>query len=307
MRKDYTRIKLDPNEVKAVMNNCKNYKELCEKFNCGKDFMRHFLLDNDLYEEYCISHNLPIKLQKHQCCVCGKTETVSSLKGKYYCKKHFNQMYRYGEIQKTVYDDNDFIEQGDITQIILRDKYQNVKAIAIIDTEDKSKVQGYKWYESAGYCITKGINPNNGIDIANVIFDDYEHKYDHANNNRLDNRKVNLRIATSQENAMNMGKKCTNTSGFTGVQQQKQKGVFTGRWTAGITYKYQNIWLGSHKSFDSAVMARLKAEAQYFGEFAPHYNTELKLIDATYVSQDDNLIHHIQIQLDGTILLNEKE
>lgn len=100
MRKDYTRIKLDPDEVKAVMNDCKNYKELCEKFNCGKDFMRHFLLDNDLYEEYCISHNLPIKLQKHQCCICSKTETVLSLKGKYYCKKHFNQMYRYGEIQK---------------------------------------------------------------------------------------------------------------------------------------------------------------------------------------------------------------
>ena len=132
---------------------------------------------------------------------------VSSLKGEYYCKKHFNQMYRYGEIQKTIYDDNDFIEQGDVTQIILRDRYQNVKAIAIIDTEDKPKVQGYKWYESAGYCITKGINPNSGIDIANVIFDDYEHKYDHANNNRLDDRKVNLRIVTSQENAMNMGKK----------------------------------------------------------------------------------------------------
>lgn len=307
MRRDYTRIKLNPDEVKAVMNDCKNYKELCDRFDCGTDFMRHFLLDNNLYEEYCKSHNLPIKIQKHQCCVCGKTETVSPLKGKYYCKKHFNQIYRYGEIKKTIFDDNDFIEQGDITQIILRDKCQNIKAIAIIDTEDKPKVENYKWYATDGYCVTKGIDANNAIDIANVIFNDYEHKYDHANNNRLDDRKINLRIATSQENAMNMGKKCTNTSGFTGVQPQKQKKVFTGRWVANITYNYKSIWLGSYPSFDEAVLARLKGEAQYFKEFAPHYNTELKLIDATYLSKTDNLTHHIQMKLDGTIVLDEKE
>lgn len=307
MRRDYKRIKLNPDEVKSAIYECKNYQELSDRFNCGRDFMRWFLIDNDLYEEYCMAHNIPVKLQKHQCCICGETGMVSKLKGNYYCRKHYNQIYRYGEVQKTIYDDNDFIEQGNVTQIVLRDKYQNIKAVTIIDTEDKVKVQGYKWYESDGYCVTKGIDPNNSIDIANVIFDDYKHKYDHANNNRLDNRKVNLRMATSQENAMNMGKKCTNTSGVTGVQPQRYRRVLTGKWVANITYNYQSIWLGVYETFDEAVLARLKGEVQYFKEFAPTYNTELKLLDLTYISKTDQLKHHIQMNLDGTIVLNERK
>lgn len=307
MRKDYTRIKLNVDEVRAAIYECENYNELSKKFDCGKDFIKHYLLDNDLYEEYCVAHNLPVKMIKHECSICGKTQNVAALKGVYYCKKHYNQMYRYGKIQKTIYDDNDLEEDGDITRIILRDKNQNVKAVAIIDSEDVSKISGYKWYESDGYCITKGVNPLNGIDIANVIFDDYENKYDHANNNRMDNRKINLRICTSHQNSMNMGKKCTNTSGVIGVQPQKQKKQPTGRWIATITYQYKPIWLGVYQTFDEAVLARLRGEAKYFGEFAPNYNTELGLVDLKYISQTDYLTHHIQMQLNGEIVVNEKE
>ena len=181
-------------------------------------------------------------------------------------------MYRYGEIRETIYDKNEIIDCGNISQIVIKDKNQNFKCLCTIDTEDVPKISGYKWYESAGYCVTKGVDNQNGIDISNVIFDDFTHKYDHANNNRLDNRKLNLRVCTSHENAMNMGKKCTNTSGVTGVLPQKYRRALTGKWTANITYNYQPIWLGSYSDFDEAVLARLKGEAQYFAEFAPNYN-----------------------------------
>lgn len=306
MNKDYSRIKLNYNEVKEVIQTGKTYNELSKHFGCGKEKIRCFLVDNDLYEEYCKIRNMPVKLTKHKCEVCNNNIRVKHLHGHYYCHRHYNQMYRYGRIlEKTIYDANDIEIDGDIIRIILRDRFQKPKAIAIIDTEDYPKVKPYKWYASDKYCITKGINPESGVDISNVIFNDFENKFDHINHNRMDNRKINLRPVTSHQNAMNMGKKCTNTSGVTGVQAQKELGILTGRWTAIVTYKYKAIWLGSYATFDEAVIARLRGEAKYFQEYAPTYNAETELLELTYFSQTDKLTHQVHMNLDGEIILNE--
>ena len=305
MRRDYTRIKFDIDAVRAAIYECKSQYEMADKFGCSRKTIKHYLLDNDLYEEYCAAHNKPIKMTKHPCEICGETIRTEKLKGKWYCKKHYNQMYRHGMIIPTIYDDNEYITEGEITKIVLKDKKQNIVDYAIIDTEDLLKVKKYKWYISAGYCITKGIDPNNGIDICNVIFNDFEHKFDHVNHNRLDDRKINLRSVTSQQNSMNMGKKCTNTSGVTGVQPQKELGILTGRWVSNITYKYKSIWLGSYATFDEAVIARLRGEAKYFQEYSPNYNIETQQIELTYISRTDNLEHHIEMNLDGDVLVHD--
>lgn len=60
---------------------------------------------------------------------------------------------------------------------------------------------------------------------------------DHVNNNGLDNRKLNLRLATRSQNAFNTKIKSSNTSGYKGVSFCK----LTGKWVARIrldgTYK----------------------------------------------------------------------
>ena len=99
---------------------------------------------------------------------------------------------------------------------------------------------------------------------------------------------------------MNMGKKCTNTSGVTGVRQEKTIGDPKG--TAGITYNYESKWLGSYNTFDDAVKARLKAEIKYFGEYSPNYNPDTKTIQLTYHSHSDNKDRFIEYSLQGDLL-----
>lgn len=304
--RDKERIKIDKGFVEKQIPLTKTLKELANLCNCGTDKMRHFIIDNGLYKYYCEQHNISYDPEKEKmtCAVCGFNKDINKYKGIPYCKKHYLQMARYGKIiERTIYDDNEIIVEGDIARIILRDKYQNIVCETIIDTEDVDKIKNYKWYLGSGdYCVTKGINPKTGIDISNVIFNDYENKYDHISHDRLDNRKINLRPITSHQNAMNMGKKNTNTSGVIGVSKQLQKREWTGRWCSTLMYNYNSIWLGVYSSFDEAVHARLKGEVEYFGEYSPNYDSETQTIRLEYINPVDNVKHYVEYSLGGELL-----
>jgi hypothetical protein len=87
---------------------------------------------------------------------------------------------------------------------------------------------------------------------------------DHINGDRADNRLSNLRVVTKRENNMNRAKRTDNKSGFTGVRWHKQRG----KWNARIKLDGKEISLGMYESFGEAVNARLKAEAELFGEYS---------------------------------------
>lgn len=297
------RVKLDYDTVKNAIYEYKNQPLMAQALGCGTDKLRQYLNENGLYTLYCEVHNVPYKPQEvRPCIICGETRNTRSFKGDVYCKRHYNQIYRYGRIlSSTIYDQNEIIVDGEIAKIIIKNKDQDYKCETIIDHEDVDKVRKYKWYESYGYCVTKGVKSNNGIDIANVIFDDFENKYDHQNHNKLDNRKTNLRPVTSHQNAMNMGRKNTNTSGVIGVQRQNKNSP---RWTASITYNYQPIWLGVDINFDEVVLKRLKGEAKYFKQYSPNYNVDKDLICLEYTSQTDGLTHYIEVDLNENVVTN---
>ena len=89
--------------------------------------------------------------------------------------------------------------------------------------------------------------------------------HDHIDRNQLNNRKCNLRPATYQENSRNTTKPKNNTSGFIGVYLNKKDK----KWKAKISVDGKVISLGHYYSKEDAVKARLKAEARYYGDFAP--------------------------------------
>ena len=304
------RIKLDRGFVEEQIPLTKTLKELAGLCGCGTDKMRHYLYDNGLYKLFCETHNRkydPTK-ENRQCSICGYNKDVRNLFGKLYCKRHYNHIFRFGEpVERTIYTLNDIITEGEISKIIMRDKYQNVIAESIIDTEDINKVKDYKWYlGTGGYCVTKGVDPETGVDISNVIFNDYENRYDHISHDRLDNRKSNLRPVTQQQNAMNMGMKNTNTSGVIGVGKAKSGKIWKGRWFAVIVYNYKNKWLGSYATFDEAVHARLKGEIEYFGEYSPNYDSETKTIRLEYINPVDNIKHYVEYSLGGELLHDDQ-
>ena len=143
------------------------------------------------------------------------------------------------------------------------------------DLEDYDKIKDYTWGHSSqhnkpdGYLTTTVENRIDGKRKAKTIF---FHKkvvdypiVDHKNRNKLDNRKENLRNATSSENSTNVGLKSNNTSGFIGVGLFKK----SQKWYARINVDKVRIFLGQYSSKEDAIIARLKAEKQYYGEFAP--------------------------------------
>lgn len=83
---------------------------------------------------------------------------------------------------------------------------------------------------------------------------------DHKDRNTENNTKENLRDATKSLNAFNSKTRSTNVSGKTGVRQVK----LTGRWEAYMGVGLKKIHLGSFKTFEEAVEARIKAEEKYF-------------------------------------------
>ena len=136
------------------------------------------------------------------------------------------------------------------------------------DLEDYDKIKDYCWIEdvgTSGYSSVRAKIPNtskNTIMSWVILGEKY---YDHINRNPLDNRKNNLRKATCSENARNHNISKRNTSKFIGVSWNKNNN----NWRSRITVDEQSIELGSFRNQEDALVARLKAEARYFGEFSP--------------------------------------
>jgi len=83
---------------------------------------------------------------------------------------------------------------------------------------------------------------------------------DHINGSRTDNRLVNLREVTSQQNHMNQRISSKNTSGVTGVYFMKAKNI----WCAQMKFNGKTYHLGSSKD-KSEVVAIRKAEEKRLG------------------------------------------
>jgi len=83
-----------------------------------------------------------------------------------------------------------------------------------------------------------------------------ECEIDHINGNSLDDRIVNLRDVTSQENSRNSRIPTTNISGIIGVRFRGDKG----KWVAGITVNNKSIHLGYFDDLFSAACARISKQ-----------------------------------------------
>lgn len=87
---------------------------------------------------------------------------------------------------------------------------------------------------------------------------------DHIDNDPLNNRRSNLRLATSAQNVRNTRAGKNNNSGYKGVHFHKGGK----RWRAQITVDYKVISLGYFDTAESAALAYNEAASKYYGEFA---------------------------------------
>lgn len=135
-----------------------------------------------------------------------------------------------------------------------------------IDISDYHKISEICWYmDDEGYIIG-GLN-GKLIKMHRYIVncpDDMVVDHIGGDTTRYDNRRFNLRICTSGENARNQKIDSRSQSECTGVTWDKK----LNKWIVRLQIKGKRIWVGSFDSIDDAIVARKKAENKYFGEWS---------------------------------------
>ena len=153
---------------------------------------------------------------------------------------------------------------GEYTKIYLKQKGEFV--CCLIDTEDTEK------------CKSVGIWSlgSNGY-VANCVSGIYLHRFvmncpddmevDHIYHDPLDNRKSQLRFATSSQQKMNTKKRIDNSSGQRGVYYDKSRNT----WNVNINFSDMSF-RKRFKNYDDAVNMANAIYKQYFGEY--QYKTQ---------------------------------
>lgn len=138
---------------------------------------------------------------------------------------------------------------------------------ALVDSEDLEKLSKYKWhYNLRGYAVTNpGTRKEKELILMHRLINNTPvgMQTDHINGNKLDNRKENLRTATSMQNIWNKPKQSNNTSGYKGVSKVKS----SGKWEMQIRAGKQRI-SRRFKTKEEAALAYNKYALELHGEFA---------------------------------------
>lgn len=135
---------------------------------------------------------------------------------------------------------------------------------AIVDDKDYEYLCQWKWwYGAKGYAVTRITGVFTLMHrLINATPEGLE--TDHINGDRLDNRRMNLRNATSQQNKFNKPVQSNNGCGVKGVQYRSS----TDTWTAQIHVGGRKYYLGVYPTKELAAEAYSKAASELHGEFA---------------------------------------
>lgn len=165
-------------------------------------------------------------------------------------------------------------KRSNIFELDFEDKYglygigycSNTGTKFYFDMDDYDKIKNYCWHEriNGNYHSIEAWNPKTQTKIKMhwLIADKY---FDHKDRNALNNRKYNLRPANSAQNSSNRNITNRNKTGIVGVRWDKSRN----KWVAHICVNNNKMRLGSFINKDDAIKARLQAEFEYVGEYAP--------------------------------------
>ena len=154
---------------------------------------------------------------------------------------------------------------GDVAFVPLTKGYES-----IIDSADVSLVDCYNWFalpiNSTVYAARSDYSGKKMrmVYVHRTIMGEPDGlQVDHRDGGGLNNRRGNLRVATSSQNMRNRRISSSNTSGFKGVYLSKT----IGKWCAQITISHKQKHLGTFTSPEEAHAAYCRASEQYHGEF----------------------------------------
>lgn len=187
------------------------------------------------------------------------------------CQKHYWQLKKYGRIlNRTENDPNEIIIHDEYAEIVLYNKVPagiepTEKARTKISLYDIGRVRDIKWkLMSNGYVF----NNEHGL-LSRFILNmgDYEYgdlEADHIDNNPLNNKRENLRKATSAQQKQNTRRIKTGESKYKGVA----KSTKGDRWVAVIRKNGKRYRMGLFEKEKKAAIEYDKKAIELFGDFA---------------------------------------
>jgi hypothetical protein len=139
---------------------------------------------------------------------------------------------------------------------------------AIVDEELYEDLRKFVWYAKRHPTTGKwyAVRYENGKNVPmhrQILRAPRRKQVDHINGNGLDNRKSNLRLVTSAENARNRDKHKNNTTGYKGVSRQKGRRKFR----AQIQVHHKAIYLGWFDDPREAARVYDQAVRKYHGPY----------------------------------------
>lgn len=133
--------------------------------------------------------------------------------------------------------------------------------IALIDSADYERVSKFAWHLTRrGYVRNRTVGFLHRFIVGASRFE----KYDHANLDRLDCRRSNIRLCTPFQNQGNVALRKDNSSGFKGVSWDAN----AGKWRASIQVNRRMRNIGRFDDLEDAAKSYDVAARRVFGEFA---------------------------------------
>lgn len=139
--------------------------------------------------------------------------------------------------------------------------------VALVDTADSAVVAGFNWR----LCTNGYVYADRGhlrIALHRLIAGAGNgERVDHENGDPLDNRQINLRIATASQNSANRGpdrRRAGRTSKYKGVSWSKSKG----RWVTYIHKDGKTRYGGQFEVEEDAAREYDRMALEAWGEFA---------------------------------------
>ena len=188
----------------------------------------------------------------HCKCKCGKEKDISFVALKRGQQSCGCSAYDFAK-EKVIRNDYT-VDENNIVHVKLRTGDE-----MLCDLEDWENLKDFTWTRDKWGYASASINRKRKKFHVEVMGKKNGYVIDHADQNKLNNQKNNLRFVTKSGNAANSKLSKNNTSGIKGVRQAR-----SGRWVAAIMVNRKQIYLGTYDTIEEAAEARRKAEEKYF-------------------------------------------